>query len=323
MTSVEERLKNLISSGLWPESKKINTDFGDAELIQLGYIPFYSGKNGDLYLSPHDINQALLVRSDRCSVNDIPLSDTISGKGIIQNSLSYAGAMFAENNGVKTAVLPMLDEIPSHIEARAQYIELCKPLEMEYKGETVGLELIWRNYITGSLFNLFKKGEDPYGLNLPLETKEWDHFSPALFTPTTKGASDDPIVSQLVRDKYPEIISTLEELFKEFTQHCYELGIIIVDTKFEVFIDSHGNWLLGDEILTPESSRFILVSDFEQHNYKSMDKQVLRDYGKEQNWKAFKDANDPGALLVTSIPEEIKLEVMSAYILVQQKLCNM
>lgn len=321
MTSENEKVNALIRSGLWPESKNINTDFGDAELIQLGYIPFYSGKNGDIYLSPYE-GKALLVRSDRCSVFDIPLSDEILEKGIIQNELSYAGALFAVNNNVGTAVLPMLDEIPRHIALRTQYIELCKPLEMEYQGETVGLELIFRNYLTGSLFKNLQEGNDPYGLNLSLDSKEWQSFSPALFTPTTKGISDEPMNSQLVRDQFPEIISTLETLFAKFTKHCYERGIVIVDTKFEVFINSEGDWVLGDEILTPESSRFILASDFEKQNYLSMDKQVLRNYGKENGWMDFKNANPPGTQLDVIIPNEVKESILAGYKLVLKKLIN-
>jgi phosphoribosylaminoimidazole-succinocarboxamide synthase len=322
MTSVDEKTKELVSSGLWPESKHVNTDFGDAELIQLGYIPFYSGKNGDLYLSPDDTNRALLVRSDRCSVFDIPLSDEILEKGIIQNELSYVGALFAENNNVRTAVLPMLDEIPRHIALRAQYIELCKPLEMEYQNETVGLELIFRNYLTGSLFKNLQEGNDPYGLNLSLDSKEWESFTPALFTPTTKGVSDEPMNSDLVRGEFPEIISTLEMLFAEFTKHCYERGIIIVDTKFEVFVNSEGDWVLGDEILTPESSRFILASNFENQDYVSMDKQVLRNYGKENGWMDFKKNNRPGTLLEVVIPNDVKESILAGYKLVFKKLVN-
>ncbi len=77
----------------------------------------------------------------------------------------------------------------------------------------------------------------------------------------------------------------MERLFKEFTVYAEGNGIIVVDTKFEIFINSKGDWVLGDEVLTPESSRFISKEDFEAQNYISMDKQILRDFGKKENWK--------------------------------------
>lgn len=82
--------------------------------------------------------------------------------------------------------------------------------------------------------------------------------------------------SELVRSQYPDIIRKLQELFKEFTDFMYEKGYVVVDTKFEVFINSKGEWCLGDEILTPESSRFIKREDFEAGNYISADKQIIR-----------------------------------------------
>ena len=98
----------------------------------------------------------------------------------------------------------------------------------------------------------------------------------ALFTPTTKDKNDTPIKSEVVRKQCPEIIESLQKLFKEFTDFCYERGYVIVDTKFEVFINSRGEWALGDEILTPESSRFIKREDFEAGKYVSADKQIIR-----------------------------------------------
>lgn len=97
-----------------------------------------------------------------------------------------------------------------------------------------------------------------------------------MFTPTTKDKSDTPIPSEIVRSQHPEIIRKLQELFREFTEFAYEKGYVIVDTKFEVFINSQGEWCLGDEILTPESSRFIKREDFEAGRYISADKQIIR-----------------------------------------------
>lgn len=310
-----KRISELIESGLWPASKTpvSNPEAGLYELLQLGYIFFYKGKNGDIYLSPHAKNEALLVRSDRCSVFDIPLSDTIEGKGVVQNQLSLHGAKFAEAKGIKTAGLDMPTEIPEHIAARSQYMELCKPLSMMFEGKEVGLELIFRNYRTGSLHKKLSQGIDPYELGLDTKTPEWSVFSPAIFTPTTKGVSDDPIPSHLVEKEFPEMIGRLAQLFLDYSNFCKSKGIIAVDTKFEVFINSKGEWCLGDEILTPESSRFIPALDFLAKIYLSMDKQILRNYGELEGWLDYKENNPKGAKLYILIPPKIKSEVLLGY----------
>lgn len=104
------------------------------------------------------------------------------------------------------------------------------------------MELILRNYITGTLFKAYKDWKDPYGLNLPEGLTEWadlrdvDGF--AKFTPTDKTKNDNPIKSEYVLSIYPRLIAKLQELFREFTQFANERGYVIIDTKFEVFVNS-------------------------------------------------------------------------------------
>ena len=277
------KISEITKLGLWPESKKTTTQKGISELEELGYNLFYIGKNADLYTCPGDEPKILLVRSDRCSVFDIPLNLEIIGKGVSQTAISNNGAQFAKDLGIKTAILDEKVEQTLSVAPRCQMMELCKALEAEIDGEVVQFELIFRNYLTGSLFEATKNGNDPYGLNLSSDLKEWSKFETPLFTPTTKGVKDIPLNSQKVRETFPEIISSLENLFKEFTKFAEENGIVVVDTKLEVFVNAKGEWILGDEILTPESSRFISKEDFDAQNYISMDKQILRDFGKADN----------------------------------------
>jgi len=187
---------------------------------------YYPGKNGDVYFKKRGEKIFIdLERSNRCSVFDIPLSLEINGKGEIQTKISNLGFNFAEKFGIRTSrVGNSFIDIQEH--------ELCKPLEEEIDGEMVQLEFIFRNYLTGSLKKMYDDGIDLYGLNLPDEMKEAD----------------------TVREKLPEVISKLEDLFGAFTKHCENHGIVMVDTKFEVFINSNGDWVLGDEVFTPESS---------------------------------------------------------------------
>lgn len=314
------KISDIISLGLWPESKKTTSQKGIAELEDLGYNLFYIGKNADLYTCPGDDPKVLLVRSDRCSVFDIPLNLEIEGKGISQTAISNSGALFANKAGIKTAILNEKVDQSLEIAPRCQMMELCKPLEAEIEGDVVQFEFIFRNYLTGSLFEACQNGKDPYGLELSSDLSQWHKFENPIFTPTTKGIKDIPLKSSTVREKFPEIIDSLENLFKEFTKFALDNGIIVVDTKFEVFVDSKGQWLLGDEVLTPESSRFISKSDFDAANYISMDKQILRDFGKADNWKEKAKNLKAGEKLDVVVPQEIKDKILNGYTTIQNSL---
>jgi len=305
-----EQIKN---NKLWPDNKKTTTQKGFKELEDLGYHLFYIGKNADLYSCPKNKPKILLVRSDRTSVFDIPLNLEIETKGEIQTQISNFGANFAAKQGIKTAILDEKIDSKLSLGSRCQFMKLCKPLEANIDGEVVQFELIFRNYLTGSLYQAVVDNIDPYGLNLDSNLKEWHKFESPLFTPTTKGTTDKPLNSNKVREAFPEIISSLENLFKEFTKFAHNRGIVVVDTKFEIFIDQDGSWVLGDEVLTPESSRFIALENFEKNSFISMDKQILRDFGKKENWKEQSKTLKAGEKLQVNVPQEIKDKILNGY----------
>ncbi|MEA3553158.1 MAG: phosphoribosylaminoimidazolesuccinocarboxamide synthase [Campylobacterota bacterium] len=306
-------INDITKLGIWPESKKTTTQKGISELEDLGYNLFYIGKNADLYTCPGKDAKVLLVRSDRCSVFDIPLNLEIEGKGISQTSISNDGAAFAREIGIRTAILAENVDSSVSVAGRCQMMELCKPLEAEIDGDVVQFEFIFRNYLTGSLYEACQNGNDPYSLELSSDLEQWHKFDTPLFTPTTKGIKDEPLNSATVRDTFPKIISSLENLFKEFTKFASQNGIVVVDTKFEIFINSKGEWILGDEILTPESSRFIASEDFEKGDYISMDKQILRDFGKKNNWKEKSKELSAGQKLEVDVPDSIKNVILNGY----------
>lgn len=314
------KISDIVALNLWPQSKKTTSQKGITQLEELGYNLFYIGKNADLYTCPGEEAKVLLVRSDRCSVFDIPLNLEIEGKGVSQTAISNNGAKFAQEAGIRTAILSETIDASLSIAPRCQLMELCKPLEAEINGETVQFELIFRNYLTGSLYDACQNGNDPYGLNLPANLPQWHKFETPIFTPTTKGIKDEPLNSAKVREKFPEIVSSLEKLFKEFTQFAQDNGIIVVDTKFEIFVNSKGEWVLGDEVLTPESSRFIACEDFDAGNYISMDKQILRDFGKANNWKEQSKALKAGEKLNVDVPQSIKDKILNGYTTILNRL---
>ncbi len=306
-------IEKIIELGLWPQSKKTTTQKGIEELENIGYNLFYIGKNADLYTCPGDDQKVLLVRSDRSSVFDIPLNLEIEGKGIWQTSISNSGAKYAKDAGIATAILDEQVDQTLKCAPRCQLMELCKPLEAQIDGEVVQFEFIFRNYLTGSLYDACQNGNDPYGLNLSSTLPQWHKFETPIFTPTTKGIKDEPLNSAKVREIFPEIISSLESLFKDFTKFACDNGIIIVDTKLEVFVDKNGKWVLGDEVLTPESSRFIEKDNFDAGNFLSMDKQILRDFGKKENWKEKSKELKPGQKLEVNVPQSIKDGILDGY----------
>ena len=314
------KIDEILALGLWPESKKTTTQKGISELEELGYNLFYIGKNADLYTCPGKDAKVLLVRSDRCSVFDIPLNLEIEGKGVSQTAISNNGAAFARESGIRTAILSENVDSSLSIAPRCQMMELCKPLESEIDGEVVQFEFIFRNYLTGSLFEACQKGNDPYGLELSSDLEQWHKFETPIFTPTTKGIKDIPLNTAKVREVFPEIITSLENLFKDFTQFAESNGIIIVDTKFEAFVDSDGQWVLGDEVLTPESSRFIAKQDFDNGHFISMDKQILRNFGNKENWKEKAKALKAGEKLEVEVPDSIKNTILSGYSTIYNRL---
>lgn len=314
------KISDIVALNLWPDSKKTTTQKGISELEELGYNLFYIGKNADLYTCPGVEPKVLLVRSDRCSVFDIPLNLLIDGKGVSQTAISNNGAEFAKEAGIRTAILSEKVDQSLNIAPRCQLMELCKPLEAKVDGDVVQFELIFRNYLTGSLFDACQNGLDPYGLNLPSGLAQWHKFETPIFTPTTKGIKDEPLNSQKIRELFPEIVSSLEKLFKDFTKFAQDRGIIVVDTKFEIFVNSKDEWVLGDEVLTPESSRFISKEDFDVANYISMDKQLLRDFGKQDNWKEKAKELKSGEKLDVVVPQTIKDKILSGYTTILNRL---
>ena len=87
-----------------------------------------------------------------------------------------------------------------------------------------------------------------------------------------------------------------------------------------IFVDEDGKWVLGDEVLTPESSRFIALEDFKNSNFISMDKQILRDFGKKENWKEKSKSLKSGEKLEVVVPKEIEDKILNGYKTILERL---
>lgn len=182
---------------------------------------------------------------------------------------------------------------------------LCKKLKM------LPLECIVRGYITGSGWASYKKDGTVCGIKLPEGLKESEKLPEPIYTPSTKAEIGDHDLNI----SYEESIAHLEKyypgkgaeyakklkdatiaLYKKCADYALSKGIIIADTKFEFGLDEDGNILIADEMLTPDSSRFWPLDQYEVgHSEPSFDKQFARDWLKanpDNNWTLPQDVAD-------------------------------
>jgi len=255
-----------------------------------------SGKVRELYAL--EDGKLLLVASDRISVFDVILPTEIPDKGRVLTGLS--GFWFTLLHSI----------VPNHmlaIREDARSME-CKRLEM------LPVEVIVRGYITGSGWKDYQATGAVSGHTLPEGLRESDKLPQPIFTPSTK--AEEGHDENITRDRAAELVG--EERLREVERVAIELyttaadyargqGIIIADTKFELGIDERGNLVLGDEALTPDSSRFWPADTYEPgRGQDSFDKQYVRDYAELTGWtKTY-----PGP----ELPEEVVMHTRSKYI---------
>ena len=188
---------------------------------------------------------------------------------------------------------------------------LCKKLKM------LPVECIVRGYITGSGYQSYKENGTVCGIRLPEGLRECEQLPEPIYTPSTKaelGTHDENISFEqsvdVLEKAFPgdgeRLAATLRDMtlaiYKKCADYARSHGIIIADTKFEFGLDEAGNVVLGDEVLTPDSSRFWPLQGFEPgHSQPSFDKQFVRDY-----LKAHPDCN-------YTLPDEIVEKTKEKY----------
>ncbi|MER6949489.1 phosphoribosylaminoimidazolesuccinocarboxamide synthase [Nonomuraea sp. NPDC000554] len=237
----------------------------------------HSGKVRDLYQT--DEGLLLMVASDRISAFDYVLEPGIPDKGAILTQLSLW--WFDQ----------LKDVVPNHIVAPGPESRsvLCKPLKM------VAVECVARGYLAGSGLADYRRDGAVSGVALPPGLEDGSRLPEPIFTPSTKapvGQHDEPIPFERVVDEVGQ--ETAEEL-RRITLAVYtrgaeiarERGIILADTKIELGWDDDGVLTLGDEVLTPDSSRFWPADEWQPgRSQPSFDKQFVRDWltSSESGW---------------------------------------
>lgn len=231
-----------------------------------GWKHIRTGKVRDLYTNNQ--NQILLVASDRISAFDWVLPTTIPNKGKILTQISLF--WFEMLSDIVPNHIISID-VPESVKDRAVIV---KPLEM------FDIECVARGYLTGSGWSEYKETQSVCGNHLPAGLIDGSELPNSIFTPATKaeiGEHDVNIdfnnaASIVGKESAKELKRLTLELYDRAKDYATTREIILVDTKFEFGLDDNGTITLGDEALTPDSSRFW------DKDHNSFDKQFLRDY---------------------------------------------
>ncbi len=249
------------------------------------YEPIKAGKIREIY----DLGDRLvMVATDRISCFDEILHNRVDGKGIVLTQMSRF--WFGRTEEILPNHMLSVDgkDMPEFFrtEEFAGRSMLCRKLTM------LPIECIVRGYLTGSGWKSYQENRTVCGIVLPEGLRESDRLPEPIYTPSTKEETHDRNIT------YEESVDWLEERFpgqgagyaaklRDYTLALYtacadyarERGILIADTKFEFGLDEEGRIVLGDEMLTPDSSRFWPAEGYEPgHGQPSFDKQYARDW---------------------------------------------
>lgn len=251
------------------------------------YTPFKSGKVREMYDAGDSI---IMVATDRISAFDHILKNKITKKGAILTQMSKFWFDFTK------------DIVPNHMISvdNADMPEFFR--QQQFTGNSmkcqkltmIPMECIVRGYITGSGWESYKENGTVCGIRLPAGLQESEKLAEPVFTPSTKaeiGDHDENVSIEegaVVLDKtfpgkgmeYAEKIRDYTiALYKKCADYALSRGIIIADTKFEFGLDEQGRVVLGDEMLTPDSSRFWPLAGYRAgQSQPSYDKQFVRDW---------------------------------------------
>jgi phosphoribosylaminoimidazole-succinocarboxamide synthase len=258
-----------------------------------------SGKVRELYALDDDT--LLLVASDRISTFDVVLPTEIPDKGRVLTGLS--GFWFA-------LLGPIVANHMLAIRDDGRSME-CRRLQM------LPIECVVRGYLAGSGWKDYRATGATSGHTLPEGLRESDRLPQPIFTPATKAQTGHD--ENITREQAAELIGEarlreVEEvailLYTTAAEHAWDAGIIIADTKFELGLDRHGRLVLGDEALTPDSSRFWPGESYEPGRAQdSFDKQFVRDFCETTGW----DKTYPGPELPAEVVQATRAKYVEAF----------
>lgn len=283
-----------------------------------GWRHIYSGKVRDLYepMTPHPRGDVVLVvASDRISAYDWVLPTEIPGKGEILTALTlWWFDQIRDLVPDHTVEAP----VPAEVVGRAM---VCQRLDM------FPVECVARGYLTGSGLSEYVVSGEVCGVALPEGLVDGSRLPTPIFTPATKAAVGDhdenvsfeTIAASIGR----EDAETLRDLTLKVYARAHEIassrGVILADTKFEFGRDAAGRIVIGDEVLTPDSSRFWPAEQWHPgHAQPSYDKQFVRDWltSPASGWDRHGDSPPP------ELPEDIVAKTRDRYLEAYDRLAN-
>jgi len=259
----------------------------------------HRGKVRDLYAVGQD--HLLIVTTDRLSAFDVVLPTPIPEKGVILTALSHF--WFQKLNFANHLSGRTLEEVLPDLAERA---EVLGRSTVARRFRALPIEAIVRGYLSGSGWKDYQKTGQVCGVPLPPGLREADRLPEPIFTPSTKAAvgdHDENISFQQTVDLIGKgLAHKLREaalsLYQEAAEYALARGILIADTKFEFGISEDGQLILIDEALTPDSSRFWPLDQYEPgRSPPSFDKQYVRDYLESCQW----DKKPPAPELPTEV----------------------
>jgi phosphoribosylaminoimidazole-succinocarboxamide synthase len=269
-----------------------------ADLTLLG-----SGKVRDNY----DLGDGrlLMVASDRISTYDSVHPTQIPGKGQVLTGMSVF--WFGLTSGIaRNHLLSATDEVPEDVRGRSMVVERLAMLP---------IECVVRGYLSGSGWNDYRSSGAVCGIALPEGLRESERLPEPLFTPATKaeiGEHDENIdfegAVRAVGDRglAERVRDASIAVYERAADHAREHGIILADTKFEFGLSGDGELVLGDEVLTPDSSRFWPAEGYEPGRAQpSFDKQTVRDWATASGW----DRSPPAP----EIPDDVVANTQARY----------
>jgi phosphoribosylaminoimidazole-succinocarboxamide synthase len=264
-----------------------------------------SGKVREIY----DLgDELLIVASDRVSTYDVVHPTPIPDKGKVLTGLS---AFWFERMAdvVPNHVISVTDGVPAEARGRGMVVRKLAMLPVE---------AVVRGYLSGSGWNDYQRTGTVCGIGLPAGLRESDRLPEPIFTPATKAQEghDENIdldgAAELIGDRAlaERVRDVSIAVYEAAAEHARERGIILADTKFEFGRDREGTLTLGDEVCTPDSSRFWPAAEYEPgRGQPSFDKQFVRDWASSTGW----DRTPPAPAIPDEVVERTRAKYLEAY----------
>jgi phosphoribosylaminoimidazole-succinocarboxamide synthase len=267
--------------------------------------PIAQGKVRDIYDAG---DRLLMVASDRISTYDVVHPTPIRDKGKVLTGIS--AFWFDRTGHIVPNHVVSFTEVPDEVRGRAMLVERL---------EMFPVECVVRGYITGSGWKDYQATGAVCGIELPAGLRESEQLPEPIFTPATKaeiGDHDENVdfdrAAEILGDRglLEELRLLATEIYSFAANHARSRGIILADTKFEFGRDRDGRIVLGDEVLTPDSSRFWPAEGYEPGRAQpSFDKQYVRDWATRSGW----DKTPPAPALPAEVVDRTRDLYVDAY----------